>query len=186
MKAHLRIDLGDEDSLITSYIGAATRACEEATRRQFMPATWRMTLDEFPDGDLNSDVSPGIEGWDLLLPRPPLVSVTSVTYKDTAGATQTFSSADYKVLSDDEPGRIVLAYGKEWPDIYDEPGAVVVTYAAGYADAASVPEPIKQAIRFLVGHFYENREAVNVGSIVNAMPMAVESLLGPFILQEQW
>ena len=151
-----------------------------------MPASWRMTLDEFPDGSLNSDVSPGIEGWDLLLPRPPLVSITSITYKDTAGATQTFSNTNYLVLTDDEPGRIALKYGKEWPDTYADAGAVVVTYAAGYADAASVPDPIKQAIRFLVGHFYENREAVNVGNIITATPMAVESLLGPFILQEQW
>lgn len=186
VKAHLRIDLGDEDALISSYISAATRACEEATRRQFMPATWRLTLDAFPDGDLNSVISPAVEGLDIIIPRPPLVSVTSITYKDVSGNAQTLASTFYKVLTDDEPGRIALAYNKDWPDTYDEPASIVVTCVTGYADAASVPEPIKQAIRFLAGHFYENRESVNVGNTVTAMPMAVDSLLGPFIVQEQW
>ncbi len=187
VKAHLRVDISDDDSLITSYIAAATRACEEHTRRQFMPATWRLTLDEFPRGELNSKISPAIEGWDILLPRPPFTSVTSLTYKDTAGATQTLvNGTDYITSADDEPARIMLPRDAEWPDTYDQPGSVVVTYVAGYADAASVPDPIKQAVLFLVSHLYENREPVIVGTISSALPFAVDSLLSPFVCQEVW
>lgn len=186
MKLHLRVDVADDDALITSYLAAAVRMCEEHTRRAFMPQSWRLTLDEFPDGELNSRISPAVEGWDILLPRPPYTSITSVTYKDTAGATQTLAATEYLALGDDEPARVALAYGKTWPNTYPVPGAVAVTYACGYADAASVPEPIKQAIRFLVGHLYENREATITGTIITAVPMAVDSLLSPFICQESW
>jgi hypothetical protein len=37
-----------------------------------------------------------------------------------------------------------------------------------------------QAMRLLVGHWYENREAVNVGGAVTAYPMAVSMLLADY------
>lgn len=32
----------------------------------------------------------------------------------------------------------------------------------------------------LIGHWYEHREAVNVGNIINTMPLSVEALLMPY------
>ncbi len=187
VKSHLRIDIPDDDVLLGTYIATATRTCEEHTRRAFMLQTWRLTLDDLPDGELNSHISPAVEGWDILLPRPPYVSGITISYKDTSGATQSLvSGTDFLVLGDDEPCRIALPYGKSWPDVYSQPGSVVVSYVAGYATAAAVPDPIKQAICFLVGHYYENREATIAGTIITAVPMAVDSLLSPFICQEQW
>lgn len=43
----------------------------------------------------------------------------------------------------------------------------------------SVGENVKWALRFLIGHFYRNREAVAVGTIATTLPLAVESLLAP-------
>lgn len=44
----------------------------------------------------------------------------------------------------------------------------------------NVPQAIRQAARFLVGHFYENRESV-VGSFNPAyVPDAVRALLWPW------
>jgi hypothetical protein len=37
-----------------------------------------------------------------------------------------------------------------------------------------------QAMRLLVGHFYENREAVQSGGSVIEMPFAVDALLRPY------
>ena len=36
------------------------------------------------------------------------------------------------------------------------------------------------AILLLIGHFYANREAVNVGNIVTQMPLAVDALMQPY------
>lgn len=42
-----------------------------------------------------------------------------------------------------------------------------------------VPQTIRQAAFFLIGHYYSNRSAVIVGTSTNELPMAVESLLNP-------
>lgn len=53
----------------------------------------------------------------------------------------------------------------------------------GYADD---PDPIllnddvKAAMLLLIGHWYANREAVNIGNITTAVPFALEALLQPY------
>jgi hypothetical protein len=37
-----------------------------------------------------------------------------------------------------------------------------------------------QAIRILAGHFYENRQAVLVGTIATELPIGVHALLAPY------
>lgn len=161
---HLRIDEEDDAADLAGYIAAATRYAEQYLGRQIVSATWKYTLDAFPDEDV------------IELPRPPLVSVTSVQYVDTDGATQTFSSSNYSVLTTPTPGRISLGYEKSWPDTREQDEAVTITYVAGYGAAESVPASIKQAILMLVGHWYERREASSVVA-VTPVPMAVDSLL---------
>jgi uncharacterized phiE125 gp8 family phage protein len=57
------------------------------------------------------------------------------------------------------------------------------TYDAGYAevdgDSTEAPEDVKQAVLLLVGHWFENREAVVVGQTGSAIDMAVDALLAP-------
>ena len=44
-------------------------------------------------------------------------------------------------------------------------------------DQMALTDDVKQAILLLIGHWYANREAVAVGTIATAMPLAVERLL---------
>lgn len=163
-RLHLRVDANEDSVLIESLIKAATNQAQIFTHRQFINATWKLILDGFPT--------------EIVVPRPPLSSVTSIQYVDTAGATQTLATAGYQVDTDTEPGRIREAYGQQWPSTRDEMGAVTVTYVAGYgATATSVPEDIKAAIKLLVAHWYENREPVVVGSTAVLLPLTVEALL---------
>lgn len=166
-KNHLRVDIDDDDTLIGNLITAARKYFEETSRRSLITQTWRLNLDEWPEGD------------EILLPRPPLQSVTSVVYKDSAGDSTTWSSDAYIVDTDSEPGRIVLAYGESWPSVTLLPAnPIVITYVAGYGDNASdVPEQMIQAIRLLIGHFYENREGTVGGTIIRDVPMTVDSLI---------
>ncbi|EKY6155080.1 phage gp6-like head-tail connector protein [Escherichia coli] len=41
---------------------------------------------------------------------------------------------------------------------------------------------IKLAVLMLIGHFYENREPVNIGNIVQDIPMTLEILIDPYRL----
>lgn len=169
VKRHLRYEPGYEDVLILSLITAARQYVETWTGKALITQTLRLTRDYFP----------GLrEGYTFRLPKPPLATVTSVQYTDTAGATQTVDSATYVVDVTAEVGRIGLAWGEIWPtDAIEQIAAVKVNYTAGYGlTGASVPAPIKQAMLLLIGHWFVNREAV--GSVGGPVEMAVSSLLG--------
>jgi hypothetical protein len=192
-KLHCRIDVGDGDTLILSYLKAARRMVERFTNRQLITATWKLTMDNFPGRYLETDGSrawaggtfdpTGSSHWaplaEIRLPWAPLASVTTIKYIDTAGTQQTLSSTKYQVDITTEPGRIRPVFGEIWPIVKPLTlAAVEVTYRAGYGDtAAAVPDEFKAAIRLLTGHYYENREAVVAGSM-NELPMGVQALLG--------
>lgn len=166
-KLHLRVTGSDEDTLITNLIVAARQWCENFQRRTYVTQTLKLYLDCFP---FRTQI------W---LPRPPLQTVTSVVYTDTEGSDTTFATTHYNVDDKAEPGRIVLAYNDVWPTAtLQTANGVTITYVAGYGDEASdVPQTVKQAMLLMIGHWYENRETVLVGSIGKQIEFAVESLL---------
>jgi uncharacterized phiE125 gp8 family phage protein len=174
-KAHLRVESDDENGAIYAWIVAARQHVESYTHRALLPQTWDLKLDAFPC-------------WSdsIRLPKAPVTSVTSVTYLDTSGVSQTWSSSLY--LTDLPTGphaaraRITPAYAQYYPSTYDVPNAVTVRFVAGYTNADAVPMAIKAAMLFLIGHWYMNRSAVAIGSnnIPTAIPMTVEALLWPF------
>ena len=94
--------------------------------------------------------------------------------------TQTLAATEYQVDCEDpdSPARICPAYNKVWPSVRgDTYNSVVVTFAAGYGAAANVPVTYKHAILLLTQHWYENREPVNIGNIVNQLPFTIQSLM---------
>ena len=82
------------------------------------------------------------------LPRPPLQSVESIQYIDTAGNVQTLAPEDYVVdASSGEIGRVALAWNRFWPITRCSINSVVIQFTAGYGDAAEdVPQAIRQGI----------------------------------------
>jgi uncharacterized phiE125 gp8 family phage protein len=150
-KLHLRVDIGEEDALITSMIAAATLDAEHLMGRALMPQKWLLSLDSFPR--------------QITLNRPPVTAVDAVTYASAGdGATSTMSPADYQLLSGNEYfGLVVPAFGKTWPAAAARPQSVQILFSTGYADAASVPAPITAWIKLRIGALYENREAWTAG-----------------------
>lgn len=166
-KNHLRVDtdLTADDSLIGVLIQAARERVESWLGQALITQTWQLTLDAFPV-------------WELELPRPPLIAVSSVQYVDGNGTTQTLSSTLYRVDSASRPARIEPAYGQIWPSTRDVSNAAIVTYTAGYGAAGSaVPAAIRQAMLLAIGHWYRNREEVVTGTIATKLPETVEVLL---------
>lgn len=151
-KLHLRVEHDAEDALIERIVEAATERAEVMQARAYVTQTFRLTLSRFPAGRI------------LRLPRPPLQSVSEITYLDTDGTEQTLDSTSYRVDADAEPGRLILNADTSWPNAANEVDAVRVTYVAGYGAAADVPEQIRSAVLLFVGHLYENREAITVGT----------------------
>jgi len=170
-RLHCRIDSTAEDDLLAIYITAARQMAEELTNRALITQQWRQTLDAWPAEDVRLD-------------RSPQVSIDSVTYIDTAGATQTLSSAAYVLDAATSPGWLIPADGATWPSTDTVANAVSITYTCGYGDAASdVPAPIRSWILLTVGYLYAQREAVDLTGKASAIPSRfVDRLLDPYIV----
>jgi uncharacterized phiE125 gp8 family phage protein len=166
VKAQCRIDGTAEDTYLGTLITAAREYCEAIDWRAYLTQTIELWLEAWPHDD------------EIELPRPPLQSVTSVEYYDVNDAKYTLSPLDYYVDTIRVPGAVHLKYLKTWPvtQLRDY-NAICVTYKAGATAAANVPAVIKQAMLLLIGHWYENREAVLVGTISKPIDFAVQALL---------
>jgi len=166
-KAQCRVDHSDEDTKIAAFIAAATGHLDGYTGilgRALVTQTWRQDFSAFASK--------------LRLPLKPVASITSVTYYDGDNAQQTLSSSVYELLTDAAGPYLALKPDQDWPGTYDRAAAVSVTFVAGAA-VADVPEEIKQAILLMVGHWYENREAVTEAKMSD-LPLAVDALLRPY------
>ena len=169
-KAHLRVLTNDEDTLITALIAVATTLLEGrhgVLGRALITQQWEHRIDGFPTNGF------------IELPLPPLQTVEAVKYIDDAGTEQTVDSSDYVVDAELLVGRIRPAYNVTWPSTRCEPHAVRIEFTAGYGVAADVPDPLKQAMLLLIGHFYLNREATSEKTI-KGLPFAVEALISGY------
>jgi len=101
-----------------------------------------------------------------------------IRYYDTDDTEYFMDAGDYFIDTKSEPGRACLKYGKTWPSTTLRPNnGICVTYVAGYTQASDVPKSWKQAMLLLIGHLYENREAVVIAQSGSRLPNGVESLL---------
>lgn len=167
----LRVDYDDDVETIRALIKAARQHAEVYTERAFINQTLTYSVDCFWGSDV------------LHLPRPPLSSVSSITYVDTDGNTQTVSSSIYSVDTDSEPGRVYRAYSQTWPTPRQQRNAVTVTYVAGYGSSkTNVPDAIRTAIKMMVADMYENREVQQAGAL--AMNVTAMRLLDAYRVPE--
>lgn len=157
IKAQLAITTAvtTHDARIANLAKAARQAVEKRIRRTIINTTLDLYLDHFPRNP-HCEYRKHHKAMELL--RPPVSSVTSVTYINTAGVDTAFTHYVTDLVS--LVPRIVPAYGYDWPYTQDIINAVKIRYVAGYgAAAANVPEPIRQAIIMLVIDLFEHPEA---------------------------
>lgn len=174
VKAHLRVDGNDEDTLIEALRDAVIDHLDGWSGilgRCLLSQSWRQELSCFPGGDR------------IRLPLMPVSAITSITYRDTSDVSQTLATTVYAGPFHDELGAyVILKYGQTWQNTYTREDAVAITFVAGYASAATVPKAIRQAALILVGDLFENREHTVIGAsaVEIPMPMTAAMLLGKY------
>ncbi len=174
------------DPAYAQWITAARQYVERFTHRALITQTWDLQLDGFPLTWSTVQIDARqVDGGAIWVPKPPLVSVTSVSYVDTNGVTQVWAPTNYTV---DAPqgetarmGRVVPAWSIYYPVTRTVPNAATVRFVAGYGSAAAVPSAMKSAMKLLIGNWYLNREAGEIirGS-ADVLPFGVDALLWPF------
>lgn len=164
---HLRVD--DDEDYITRLIQAATDTIEGpyGAGLALITQTWALTLDDLPRH--------------IRIPLSPTIAVTGITYVDAAGSTQTLSSSLYRVVTATSPATISALPNAVLPIPMFTPGAVTVTFTCGYGSASTnVPADLRQAALLIIGHMYENREAVTETNTFTVLPMGVEAVLNRY------
>jgi uncharacterized phiE125 gp8 family phage protein len=164
-KAFLRVEHSDDDDVIEALASASRIHVETQTRRALVTQHWRLALDAWPENG-RVQVVPG-----------PLQQLTAARVFDFNGAAhavelQSFvpdlgaSALLFATWAVAAPGRIVAG--------------VEFDVTVGYGDAAAdVPEPLRQAVRLLTAHWYENRGLAALGT-VTVLPTTVAALIAPY------
>jgi uncharacterized phiE125 gp8 family phage protein len=167
-KLHLRLDTSPpsdhpDDSLVTALIKTSRRWCEAFQNRAYVTQTWDLYLDQFPPESF------------IVIPKPPLQSLVALTYKDSAGTSQTVSfidpsgtvlgeTDDYIIDTTCEPGRLCLKNGKSWPTALLEAKSIEIEFICGYGLAEDVPDEVKTAMLLKLSDLYENRGDAEPGA----------------------
>lgn len=171
VKTYLRLDdVTDtsEDDYLSALITAAREYCEGFQNRAYITQTWQMSFDYWPSRVIE-------------LPRGNLQTVDRVTYKNSAGIETTLSETQHYVVSTrGVSGRLSPTYAQHWPSFVPFPlDAVVIEFTCGYGDTAeTVPQKVKQAMKLLISHWYENRTPLSdTGKAPGEIAFAVSALL---------
>jgi uncharacterized phiE125 gp8 family phage protein len=168
-KAFLRIEHDDDDDVIAALIAGARIHVEAQSRRALIAQSWRLVRDAWP-----------ADGRIAVLPAP-LVALTAARVWRLDGTTQAIDVDMFTVDVATAPGVLSFAAGA-----LPSPGRVFagieLDIEAGYGEAATdVPEPLRQAIRVLVSHWYENRGLVAAaGGGAATLPQSVAALISPY------
>ncbi len=171
-RAHLRVKFSEDDDLIEAYIQAAVGVLDG----------WSGRLGRCL---INQQWQQSFRGWppDRIFHLPfPDVSSVIVNYLPENGQNQEVSSDCYELLEGAAGSFVELNGSFSRPKLKPEAVApVTLTFTAGYGVSGDkVPAAIRHALLMIVGHFYENREDVVVGTIATSLPQSSQILIAPF------
>jgi uncharacterized phiE125 gp8 family phage protein len=144
-KAQLSIGASDvsHDTEVASLIAAAREEWERDTSIALITRTLEHRLPKF----LST----------VVLSVRPAIAISSVTYVDTAGATQTVASSNYYLDGDEV--RFLDTFVR--PSVQDRSEAVKITYTAGYgSDSRACPELDRMAIKLSLANRFEDRDMI--------------------------
>ena len=167
-KQFIRVEHNDDDDIITALIAGARIHVETQTRRALITQSWRLTRDVWPE-----------LGCVPVLPVPLRTLDAARVYRSD-GSTQAIDVAAFAVDKIAAPARLAFTRGA-LPAPERAVAGIEIDVTCGYGNAAAnVPEPLRQAIRLLVGHWYENRGLVALGHEIAVLPQSAAALIAPY------
>lgn len=146
-KTHCSVDGSDRDDELNSMIAAARAFVEDYTGQKIITQTVQLSCSSFDDL--------------AELPVAPIQSVTSITYLDGEGVSQTLSTDVYEAVLTGISPHIRLKVGQSFPSVRTASNAITVTAVAGFGDAEDVPSPMLHAMKRLIGIWFEQREVID-------------------------
>jgi uncharacterized phiE125 gp8 family phage protein len=157
---HCRADDSDPSAIaeVTLYLAAAVAHVEQYLGTPLTTRTVTALADYFGDFER--------------LPFGPVSSITSVSYVDADGATQTLAGSVYRLIASGIDAFIELKPEQAWPTT-KAGERITVTAVVGYT---GLPFDIRAAILLTTAHLYTNREATGPSTTAD-LPAGVAALL---------
>lgn len=152
-KLHLRVDISDDDDLISALITAATKYAEDYSGRAGITRTLALVVPCVPGSDQI-----------IRLPMPGFQTtpaITSIYYRASAdGASTLWDSANYELAHVGEwTYGVRPVYNGQWPsDLANVADTMTITYTTGEALSTTVDARLILAIKLMVADWYEHRE----------------------------
>ena len=128
VKDYLIVSHDDDDAMITGLIDSVCAALSDATKRPYIPSDIVFYME--------------VNKADVLLPRLPIASITTVSKRTGSNTYEDLTSDQYEFLGDSL--------------ILEETGIMVVTYSGGYA-IGELPNALEIAALAEIAYRYENR-----------------------------
>lgn len=168
VRSFCRVPHNDEDWQLAALISAAYDLLDGPTGilgRAILSQTWRMELTGWPGA--------------VILPIEPVVSV-AVSWIDAADDEQDLDAgASWLVSNPGQPTVLNWNPNVVLPSLsLSVPYPVRIDMTCGYANAEAIPAAIRQAIRMMVAHWFDNR-AVAAPSM-SEIPLSVSALLARY------
>lgn len=165
-KGWLHFTSTEQKPVLEGIIAAETAWVEKATNRALLSQTIDLYLD----------------GWERRfdLPRPPVRTVTSVSYRKEGSTAYTAAASTlYLVSTFGLTPFVQLKDAATWPtDALEDVNPIRIRYVAGSTSVAGVPAAIKTAIKLNAASVFQNREAES--PIELHRTKAADRLLGPY------
>ena len=141
-KAHLRVTHNDDDAYITTLIRTARASIEAQTGLCLISQAWSVFLDDWPEQGV------------IELPLAPVLDIADIK---VYGDDDTFAIIDPAHYYEDKvsrPARIILRGSRSWAAPGRVANGIEILLTVGFT---SVPEPLREAMLQLVGHWHETR-----------------------------
>lgn len=172
VRAHCRApENGDDDAELLAMTLAAAEFIGLRTGLTLSPRTVVVTMSRWP---LRGRINLGVA---------PVRDVVSIRWTDAAGAEHDMADFWWRGYA---TGAVVgLNEGAAFGDLIARPDAIGIEVDVGFdpdgttdGDARlALPKSLRQAILLLVGHWYGNRETVNIGNITSVLEFTVDALI---------
>ncbi len=169
-KAHLRVDVPDDDALISRLIAGARSEIERGLGRALITQTWTWWLDAWPPGHA------------VPLPLSPVQSIEQIRIYTADDTFSLLPANGYLLDGQGSPPRLIRRGSLAWPQTTRPGNGIAVDFTAGHGtQPADVPAALRIAVLVLVGHWYENRQlADTAGAATVSLPPMVRDLIDPY------
>jgi len=165
VKAHLRLDGGEEDALLLSLITTARTFLESETGLCLIAQSWRLYLDRWQTDGV------------IPILKSPLQAILSVTIYDADGAAVDVPLEDHLLDGVGRPARLWL---REPPSPGRAVNGIEIDFSAGYGEAGTdVPDTLKRAMLIHIGHMFAFRGVISAEQQPAGVPDGYERLIAP-------